>query len=68
MEKTLKVQGMKCHSCEVLLASVASGIKGVEGAKADAKRGTVTVRYSADAALTSVKAAMQNEGYVVSDA
>ena len=65
MEKTLKVTGMHCKSCEMLLMDSISEIKGVEKVNADSKKGTINVSYSDEPILESVKKTIEKEGYVV---
>jgi copper chaperone CopZ len=65
MEKTLKVSGMHCRSCEMLLSDLISEITGVEKVSADSKKGTVTVSLRDPAALEDVKKTVEKEGYNV---
>ena len=65
MEKTLKVTGMHCKSCEMLLNDSLSEIKGVEKVSADSQKGTVTLKYSDESIIESVKNTIKKEGYTV---
>jgi copper chaperone CopZ len=65
MEKTLKVSGMHCRSCEMLLTDSISEITGVEKVSADFKKGTVTVSMKDERMLEEVKKAIEKEGYKV---
>jgi copper chaperone CopZ len=63
---TIKVEGMHCKSCEMLLADSIGGISGVKSVKADSKAGTVTVDCSKEA-VHAVKKTIMKEGYKVLD-
>ncbi len=65
MEKTLNVTGMHCKSCEMLLTDSISEIKGVKKVNADSKKGTVTLSYSDESILETVKKTIDKEGYKV---
>ena len=69
MDIEIKVSGMHCESCEMLLGDSISEIAGVEKVKADSKKGTVTISYSdenfIDSVIGSVKAIIEKEGYKV---
>lgn len=65
MQKTLKIGGMHCKSCNILLAEVAGEIAGVKSASADFKKGEVAVEYDDEKALAGVKKAIEKEGYKI---
>ena len=65
MEKTIKVNGMHCKSCEVLLRDSLAEIIGVEVLNADSRKGIVTVRYAQDKTLDSIREIIKKEGYKV---
>jgi copper chaperone CopZ len=65
MEKMIKVEGMHCKSCEMLLSDVLSEIKGIRVVKADAKKGTITVAAADQDAIEEAKKAIAKEGYKV---
>ena len=65
MEKTIKVKGMHCKSCEILVADSVSEISGVESVKADSKKGIVVVNVLDAGILGKVKGAIEMEGYKV---
>ncbi len=65
MKKTIKVGGMHCKSCGMLLADVAGEVKGVKSASADFRKGEVIVEVEDEAALAQVRAAIEKEGYKV---
>ncbi|MFH0885378.1 MAG: heavy metal-associated domain-containing protein [Candidatus Micrarchaeota archaeon] len=65
MDWTIKVEGMHCKSCEMLLTDVLSEIKGVQKISADFKKGTVTVSATDNGALEEAKKAIAKEGYKV---
>ncbi|MFN7991830.1 MAG: heavy metal-associated domain-containing protein [Candidatus Micrarchaeia archaeon] len=65
MDKTIKVSGMHCRSCEMLLTDSISEIKGVRQVTADFKKNSVTVSVDDESLLGSVKKAIEKEGYKV---
>lgn len=65
MLKTLKVDGMHCKSCEMLLNDVVSEIAGVKVIDVQSKTGKVTFEYEAAEAVEQVKKAIEKEGYRV---
>lgn len=65
MEKTIKVQGMHCKSCEMLLNDSIAEIADVEKVNSDFKNGIVVVNYKTDEALLEVKKTIEKEGYKV---
>jgi len=65
MEKTIKVEGMHCKSCEMLLTDVLCEIKGVQRVSADFKKGTVTVLATDMGAVEEAKKLIAKEGYKV---
>ncbi len=65
-EKNIKVAGMHCNSCKMLIEDAVSEIKGVEEVKAYFQIGKVTVKYEG-ALLDKIKNAIEKEGYKVED-
>ncbi|MBM3229207.1 heavy-metal-associated domain-containing protein [Candidatus Parvarchaeota archaeon] len=65
MEKTLKVSGMHCKSCQVLLADIIGEVDGAKALSLDFKTGLVRVSISDESALSKVKEAIKGEGYKV---
>jgi len=65
MEKTIKVEGMHCKSCEMLLTDVLSEIKGVQRVSADFEKGTVTVLATDIGTVEEAKKLIAKEGYKV---
>lgn len=65
MEKTFKVEGMHCRSCEKLLIDVLSEIKGLIKAEADFRKGTVKISISDQSAIEGARDAIIKEGYGV---
>lgn len=65
MDKTIKVSGMHCKSCEMLLDDSISEVKGVKKVSADSKKGTVSVSIDDEAVLAQVKKVIAGEGYKV---
>lgn len=65
MEKILKVNGMRCKSCELLLIDVLSDIKEISNISADHEKAVVRFTYSDPAVLILVNKAIDAEGYMV---
>ena len=63
METTLKVKGMHCKSCEILLKDVIEEIGGVR-ATVDSVKGTIKVSCDKNV-MDSIKKAIEKEGYKV---
>lgn len=61
MEKTYRVSGMHCASCETLINEEVGGLPGVTNVKTNAKEGTCIV--TGDVAQEAVVAAIQTAGY-----
>jgi len=65
MEKTIKVSGMHCRSCEILLEDSISDIKGAKVLSADHKKGEIKVTIENDSLLPEIKKVVEKEGYKV---
>ena len=65
MEKTIKVSGMHCRSCEILLEDSISDIKGAKVLSADHKKGEIKVTIENDSLLSEIKKVVEKEGYKV---
>ncbi|HLC92238.1 MAG TPA: cation transporter [archaeon] len=65
MEKTIKVKGMHCNSCKLLIEDAVLEINGVEKVKADFETGKVVVAYSVEGIVPKIKSAIEKEGYLV---
>ena len=65
MKKTIKVGGMHCKSCAMLLSEAAGEVAGVKDAKADYAKGIVEIEYEGEAALAGARKAIEKEGYKV---
>lgn len=64
-EKTIKVGGMHCKSCEMLVNEDLSEIDGVKAVKSDHKAGTVTIAYERQPDMERIKKAIADLGYKV---
>ena len=65
MEKTIKVEGMKCNNCENHVKKALEKIDGVVSAVADHNAGTAVVVLDKEVADDVLKAAIEEEGYKV---
>ena len=45
MKTILKIQGMHCESCKLLIEEVAQEIKGVKSCTVDVKKGTAVIEH-----------------------
>jgi len=60
----LKVSGMHCSSCEMILKEDVGAVSGVSNVTADYKKGVVSFE-GPQSALPQVKAAIEKDGYSV---
>jgi copper chaperone CopZ len=65
METTLKVSGMHCPACKMLIEDAISEIKGAKAVSVDHNTGAVTVAYDSQEILERIKTAIRGEGFVV---
>lgn len=65
METTLKVSGMKCPACKMLIEDAISEIGGARAVRVDQTTGTVAVAYDSDETLGKIKTAIRGEGFNV---
>ncbi len=65
MKKTIRVEGMHCTSCEMLLSDVVSEIAGVDDVRADFRKGILTISADGEEAFNEAKKAIEKEGYKV---
>jgi len=65
METTLKVSGMHCTACKMLIEDTISEIGGAQALSVDHTTGIVTVSYDLDETLAKIKAAIRGEGFSV---
>ncbi len=64
-EIKLKVDGMHCKSCEMLVKEEVGELAGVKGVEADWKEGSVTVKYDGKIDTEKVRKAISDLGYKV---
>ncbi len=65
MEKTVKVDGMMCHHCEMRVENALKSLEGVTGAKADHEKKEVTIALSSPLSDEKIKSVIEKEGYSV---
>ena len=65
METTLKVSGMHCTACKMLIEDAISEIKGAKSVSVDHTTGAVTVGYDSNETLDKIKTAIRGEGFSV---
>ncbi len=66
-KKTFRITGMKCENCKYRIEETVNDVSGV-AARADLKRGTLTVLYSHPVADEEIKKKIERLGYGVFDA
>lgn len=62
-KKTLTVDGMTCHHCEMTVEKAVMEVEGVKSAKADHSRKTVEVQYKSELNIDLVKEKVEKAGY-----
>lgn len=62
-KKTLTVDGMTCHHCEMTVEKAVMEVEGVKAAKADHSNKTVEVQYKNELNLDQVKDNIEKVGY-----
>lgn len=67
MKKTIKIEGMMCEHCERRVKNLLENIDEVVSAEVSHKNGTAVVTLSADVASVALKAAIEAEGYTVTE-
>ncbi|MCX6695045.1 MAG: heavy-metal-associated domain-containing protein [Candidatus Altiarchaeota archaeon] len=66
MKKTeLKVKGMHCRSCEMLVSEEVGEVAGVKKVEADHKAGIVRIESEDNVDLSAVKSKIKELGYEV---
>jgi copper chaperone CopZ len=66
MEKTIRIRGMHCASCEKLLKMALEEVEGVKVKTISHSSGEAKVEMKDAGALAAVKKAVEAEGYQVS--
>lgn len=59
----IEVSGMSCPHCEASVQKACESVEGVEGAKANAKKGLVKIKAQSDSVIPDVKAAIKEAGF-----
>lgn len=67
MEKTLKIEGMMCEHCEARVKKTLETLAGVEAAKVSHSDGTAIVTLSAEIDNETLKKAVEEQDYKVTD-
>jgi copper chaperone len=62
-KKTLTVEGMTCHHCEMTVEKALMEVQGVKAAKADHTTKSVEVQCKDDLDLVQAKLKIENAGY-----
>ena len=68
IKKNLKVTGMSCEHCVKAITEALNILSGLADITVDLKNGTVSFSYdSSSVSLTTIKAAIVDEGYEVTE-
>ena len=67
MEKTLKIEGMMCGHCEMHVKKALLALDGVKQAEVNCTTGTAVVTLEKEIADDTLKQAVADEGYRVTD-
>ena len=62
MKKVLKIKGMHCSSCEILLREAIEE-KGIGVISASHSKGEIVVEMKNDSQMKAIQAAVEKEGY-----
>ena len=65
METTLKVSGMHCTACKMLIEDAISEIEGAKALSVNNTTGAVSVVYDSNETLEKIKTAIRGEGFSV---
>ena len=67
MEKTLKIEGMRCGHCEMHTKKALEALDGVKNAEVSHKTGTAVVTLEKEISDDVLKKAVADQGYQVTD-
>ena len=62
MKKTLKIKGMHCNSCEILLKEAIEE-NGTKVISANHTKGEIIVDMKSESEMTTIRKAVEKEGY-----
>ena len=63
MEKILKIKGMHCKSCEMIVADAVNGIRGAKAIYVDSGKGEMKVSVENEGVVEKIAKAVAKEGY-----
>ena len=66
-EKTLKIEGMMCHHCEMHVQKALEGMKGVTVGEVSHEKGTAQVTLSGKVSDDKLREAVKEAGYEVTE-
>lgn len=67
MEKTLKIEGMMCPHCEATVKAALEAVAGVKEAAVSHEAGTAVVKAEQDTSAETLKKAVEDAGYKVTE-
>ena len=62
-EKTIRIEGMMCHHCEMAVQNALEALDFISAAVADYEKGTVRVRFCGDPDEEAIRKAVTEEDY-----
>ena len=65
MKKKVTIEGMSCGHCAMRVKDVLEQVEGVSAAKVNHKKGTAVISLDHDVAVDTLKAAVDETGYVL---
>lgn len=65
MTKTINIEGMMCHHCEMAVEKALMAVDNVSSARADHEAGTAVVELSGEVADEVLKKAVEDKEYTV---
>lgn len=63
MEKTIKIEGMKCEHCEAAVKKALENIHGIKEASPDHVTGETLIKYTKDIPMKKIEKAIEEAGY-----
>ena len=65
-KESIRVEGMSCGHCKITVENAAGSLPGVDAAKVNLKKGTLTVKFdSAAVTMEDIKEVVTEAGYSV---
>lgn len=62
-KKSVVVEGMTCHHCEMTVENAVLGLQGIKLAKADHEKGRLEIQFKGDLDIGQLKERIEKAGY-----